>query len=39
MQNKFLSSNFYRNKELDKSKIPKTVYYKLINPNSEFIAG
>jgi len=39
MQNKLLNNNFYANRYLDMSKIPDKIYYKLINPNGEVIAG
>lgn len=31
--------NFYTNKQLSRNKIPNRVYFKLINPNGEIIAG
>ena len=39
MQNELLNSNFYTKRYLDMSKIPNKIYYKLINPNGEVIAG
>lgn len=39
MPSKNLVSNFYVNSQLDRNKIPNKLYWRLINPNSEVIAG
>ncbi len=39
MSCKFLISNFYITSWLDTYRISSKIYYKLINPNSEVIAG
>ena len=39
MQNELLNNNFHTKRYLDMSKISNKIYYKLINPNGEVIAG